>query len=195
MIAPVQPAAPRRLFTLRFLALLAAIAGIVHIVSAFASMNDRSRDAYARLAPDLKANTMTLMPPVRPGAQYLPFLSTDARYALCRFDTTNGPVSVTAQLPDLGWTIGIYRRDGSAAYFAAASEGRTTNISLTLMPGDDRFTGLTPEALGKADASASPLTVSARQGLVVVRAPDKGLAYAAQAETGLTQADCAPRSY
>lgn len=197
MIAPAPAAAsdPQRLFTLRFLAILVCAAGAIHIVSALIAMRDASHSAYALLSPELSPNTMTIMPPVRPGAQFLPFMSADARYAICRFDTRQGPVQVTADLMDHGWTIGVFHRDGASAYFAAAPVGRVTRIQLTLVPGDDRFMGLTPEARGKMNTGEAPLAVTAKAGLVVVRAPDKGLAYAADAEAGLARASCAPKGY
>ncbi|MEZ5900685.1 MAG: hypothetical protein AB7S74_02890 [Hyphomicrobium sp.] len=188
------PSSQSRLFTAHFVAILLCVAGAVHIVTTLRAMNDTSRSAYKLLASQLPANTMTILPPIRPGQQVLPFMSTDALYALCRFDTTNGPVSVSAELPDHGWTIGVFDRDGTSAYFAAAPVGRVTDIALTLVPGDDRFMGLTPEARGKMSTAEAPLTVPVRRGLVVVRAPDKGLSYSAIAQAGLTKATCAPKS-
>ena len=120
---------------------------------------------------------MIVLPPVEPGRQPLPFMASDARYAICHFDTTAGPVAVDALLPDHGWTLGVYRPDGSSAYFAAAPRGRLTTIDLTIVPADDRFLGLTPEAKGKIRTGAPPLTVIAKEGLIILRAPDKGLAY------------------
>lgn len=194
MIAPA-PAEPIRLFTLRFLAILVCLAATAHIISVLAAMRDTSRSSYARLEPALPANTMTIMPAITPGAQILPFMNADARYALCHFDSRNGPVAVKAELMDLGWTIGIFNKDGSSAYFAAAPAGRNTRISLIIVPGDDRFMGLSPEAQGKISAAEAPLTVTSKEGLVVVRAPDKGLSYASEAKAGLARASCAPASY
>ncbi len=187
------PATQLRLFTVRFFAILLCAAGAIHIISTLGAMGDTSRSAYSLLASALPANTMTILPPVKPGRQYLPFMSTDARYAVCPFDTTKGPVSVSAELPDHGWTIGIFHRDGSSAYFAAAPVGRITQIALTLVPADDRFMGLTPEARGHMSTADAPLTVAAREGLVVVRAPDKGLSYAATSEAALAKVLCAPK--
>lgn len=186
---------PQGQFTVRKLAMLALLAGVVHIVSSFAAMNDKSQSAYARLAPSLPANKMIVLPPVEPGAQPLPFLTADARYAVCHFDTGSGPVSVDARLPDHGWTVGVFRPDGASAYFAAAPRGRLTTIDLTIVPADDRFLGLTPEALGRINTGQPPVTVIAKEGLIVVRAPDKGLAYAHESEAWLAKSSCAPKTY
>lgn len=179
----------------RFLLVLLVVAAIVHIVSTFAALNDTSQSAFTRMARTLPANKFVILPAVDPAHQPLPFLSPDARYAMCHFDTANGPVAVYAQLPDHGWTIGVYRPDGSSAYFAAAPPGRFTQINLNIGPADNRFLGLTPEAKGKINSGQAPLTVTAKEGLIVVRAPDRGLAYAAEDEQGLTKSACAPKAY
>ena len=192
MTIPAPPAQPR-LFGARFLAILVCAGAAVHIVSTLRAMSDTSRSAYSLLASQLPANAMVVLPAIKTGRQFLPFMSPDARYALCRFDTSKGPVSVSAELPDRGWTIGVFRRDGSSAYFAAAPVGRVTHMALMLVPDDDRFMGLTPEARGHMNTGDAPLTVAARQGLVIVRAPDKGLSYTSISEAGLAKASCAPK--
>ncbi len=195
MTMPAAAAPAERQFNFRTLFMLVLLAGVVHILSTFAGMNDRSTSAYKRLAGDLPANKMMVLPRVEPGRQPLPFMSSDARYAICHFDTTAGPVTVDALLPDHGWSLGVYRPDGSSAYFAAAPRGRLTTIDLTIVPADDRFLGLTPEAKGKINTGAPPLTVIAKEGLIIVRAPDKGLAYQAESEQDLAKSACAPKAY
>ena len=190
---PVVPRRPR--ITWRSLALLPVGAAIVHLIATFIAMTDTHASAFARLGAALPTNKMTLLAPVTPGHQPLPFLSADARYSVCRFETAQGPVAVNAVLPDLGWTLGIYNRDGSSAYFATASAGRPSSIALTIVPGDNRFLGLTPQALGKTTDANAQLIVSAKKGLIVVRAPDKGPAYRSEAESMLAKAGCVQKSY
>lgn len=195
MIAPAPASPPFRLFSLRFLAILLCMGATAHIVATLQSMRDGKRSAHSRLAPGLAANKMMLLPPITPATQVLPFMSADARYSVCLFDSSQSPVSVNVDLLDFGWTVAVYKSDGTSAYAAAASAGKLTHIALTIVPGDDRFMGLTPEARGKVNALDAPLSVTARQGLVVVRAPDKGLAYTAEAEAGLTRSTCAPKAF
>ncbi len=189
------PSRPHSRITLRSLAMLPVAAAIVHLIATFLAMTNTSGAAFARLGATLQTNQMTLLAPVSPGQQPLPFLSADARYSVCRFETKQGPVAVRAVLPDLGWTLGIYHRDGSSAYFATAAPGRPSVIALTIVPGDDRFLGMTPQALGTAANADPQLTVSAIKGLIVLRAPDKGPAYRAEAEAILAKAACVQKSY
>ena len=188
-------ASPLSRINWRFLIILPVAAGIVHLFATFIAMADTRGSAYTRLKASLPANQMTMLQPITPGHQPLPFLGPDARYSICRFETKLGPVAVRAVLPDSGWTLGIYRADGSSVYFAAASPGRVTNIALSIVPADDRFLGLTPQALGKPAANAPDLSVAAKRGLVVVRAPDKGQAYAGEIEAVLAKAGCSQKNF
>ncbi|PPC87527.1 MAG: hypothetical protein CTY31_08100 [Hyphomicrobium sp.] len=174
---------------------LPLLAAIVHVIATFMAVADTGNSAFAQLSNKLKLNTMTVIDPVVPGAQPLPYLNADARYAMCVFSTASGPIAVRAVLPDLGWTIGIHRPDGSSAYFAAAAPGRQTNISLTIVPNDDRFLGLTPQALGKGVNASPLLAVAAKEGVIIVRAPDKGAGYRAMAESVLAQSNCSTATY
>ncbi len=164
---------------------------VVHLIATFAAMNDTSASAYAQLAGALPVNTMSVLETVAPDRQPLPFVSSDARYAICPFDTSEGKLDVRAELPNLGWTIGVYTADGASAYFAAAEPGRRTSVSVVVVPEDDRFLGVSPQAIGKAPSTEPQLMVAARKGIVVVRAPDRGAPYKSADEVVLAKASCA----
>ncbi|MEQ1651275.1 MAG: hypothetical protein ABL897_02175 [Hyphomicrobium sp.] len=182
-------------FQWRYLLLLPVAAGIVHLVATFLAMSDTRAAAYERLSSVLPINAMKILPAVKPGQQPLPFLGADAHYAMCRFSSKQGPVDVKALLPDRGWSLGVYNRDGSTAYFASGATGKPISVALTLLPGDDRFLGLSPQALGKPPTTVAQLTISAKAGLIVVRAPDRGAAYRADDEAILAKASCAAQPF
>lgn len=185
----------RRAINWRMLAGIPIAAAVVHILATLMAMGDTSNAAYRRLLPKLEANKMQVLAPVVHGQQPLPFLSADARYAMCRFDTSKGPVRVSAVLPDIGWTLGIYRPDGTTVYLASAAPGKSNEISATIIQSDDRFLGL--GNVGRKDAvlRESRLSITARDGVIVVRAPDKGLAYRTETEQVLARAVCSSASY
>lgn len=167
--------------------------GILHILATLATPSLTGASAFARLKPALPANKMVVLPPLQPDRQPLPFLSADVRYAFCRYDTSRGPVAVKASLPDTGWSLSLYSPEGDNFYVATGTQGQTTDLSIVLVTSDERFMGLTPEARGlAADKQASVQTLT-RQGLVVVRAPDRGRAYRNQIETVLKSASCVPQ--
>jgi hypothetical protein len=181
-------------FQWRYLLLLPVAAGIVHLIATFMAMSDTRNSAYAQLA-QLPLNVMKVQPPVTAGHQLLPFLAPDARYAICRFSARKGPVDVKAVLPGNGWTLGVYYPDGSTGYFAAGATGRPTQVAITLVPGDDRFLGLSPQALGKPAGAQPQVSVIAKDGLVVVRAPDRGASNLPGDEAILAKAVCAAQPF
>lgn len=182
-------------FEWRYVLLLPVAAAIVHLIATFAAMSDTRNSAYQRLSALLPLNTMKMLPPVTPSQQNLPFLSPDARYAMCRYSSAKGPVDVRAILPDLGWTLGVYSTDGTTAYFAAGATAHPATIAVTLLPGDDRFLGLSPQALGKPVGNIPQLTVTAREGIVVVRAPDRGASMRQVDEAILAKAACVAQPF
>ncbi len=181
--------------TLRYLIMLLVAAAIVHLIATFVAMSDMRNSAYSRLLPALPVNAMKVLSAIAPDHQPLPFLSPDARYAICRFSSVAGPVTISAILPDRGWTVGVYLPDGTTAYFAAGTTARLTAVAFNILPGDDRFLGLSRQALGRPAAAAPEVTVSVREGLVVVRAPDRGAAYRQSDEAILAKASCAAQSF
>lgn len=175
-------------------AVLAAVvaAAILHICATLAAPYLATAPAYSRLAAALPVNAMKLIPPVTRAAQPLPFLAPDARYAMCRFDTSKSPVTVSAILPGVGWSLAIYTTAGENIYAATGLPSQETNAAIRLVPSGDRFTGLTPESRGLAPTTRQELSIAARQGVVIVRAPDRGIAYHGLTEATLATATCVP---
>ena len=173
----------------RLLAIAACIAGIVHIAVTFAMPGAAGQTAFRRLAGTLPLNTLAILPPVTPSTQPLPYLAADARYAMCRYDTTDAAVSVEVTLPDAGWLLAIYSPQGDNFYYVPGQPGRPTRLSLLLVPPGDQA----PSAPIEADTgprSGAPAIVASRQGVVVVKAPIRGIAYDGTAEQELRRARC-----
>ena len=115
---------------------------------------------------------------------------------MCRFDASKGPVSVKATLPpDPGWMLAVITPQGDNIYAAASVPGRETPITLVLVPSENHFLGVTPEARGIARDVQPPVAVAATHGIVVVRGPDIGLAYRGEVERSLQQAACSGRPF
>ncbi len=174
----------------RFIATTFCAAAILHIVATLAAPEIAAAPPYSRLRQMLPLNTMLVIPPITADTQPLPFMAPDARYAMCRFDSSNGTVEVTASLPGPGWSLSLHSKEGENFYTAVAQPGRRTDVSLLLIPTDERFTGLTAEAKGKNSVESASLTLVARDGIAIVRAPDMGQAFRARNEAELARARC-----
>jgi uncharacterized membrane protein len=165
-------------------------AAILHILATLATPYLTPSSGYSRLASDLPENRMTILPPVTAGAQPLPFLAPDARYAVCRFDTKNGSVDLTAMLPEPGWVLAIFSPGGDNFFSSVASPDRGPQVSIKLVPGEETWRGSTESPLAAAVTRESTLTIPANTGIVLIRAPDRGEAYNARAMAELKRARC-----
>ncbi len=163
---------------------------ILHILATLATPALTPSSGYSRIARDLPTNAMQILPAVTPDAQPIPFFSPDARYAVCRFDTRNGAVSLTAILPDPGWVLSLYSPDGDNFFTSVAGPDRRPNVAILLVPGEETWRssgGATPNVAVTQDAT---LTIPAHKGIAIIRAPDRGEAYRTQVLAELKQARC-----
>ena len=118
-------------FNWRLLLVFVLVAAIVHIVQTFRAVDDRRDSAYARLQQELPHNVMTLARPVTPENQALPFLSPEAYYAFCPFETNLAPLRVRAaaggtRVPGVHW---IPRRPGCVRATGRDPRRRTRSAS------------------------------------------------------------------
>lgn len=173
---------------LRYLAAALIAIGILHIVATFAAPHLTDTSAYEKLAENLEVNSMSVLPPVTPDNQALPFMASDVRYAMCPYDTSEGPVLVTAMLPARGWSLALHSAQSDNFYTATGQDGRPTQISVLIVPRAQPIAAIT--ATSPAPSGAPAYTVASKQGIAIVRAPDKGFAYSSQIESDLARAGC-----
>ena len=178
--------------TARQLAIAVVVAGIVHICATFAMPTLTGSSAFRQFAASLPANRLDVLLPITPANQPLPFMSPDARYAVCRYDTSAGSVAVTVNLPDMGWVLALYTPEGDNFYHVTGQSARRTTLSLLLVPPSEQVIGTPAEAMS-ANPAGAPVTVATRQGLLFVRAPERGAAYRQDIEAELRKARCALR--
>lgn len=163
---------------------------ILHILATLATPALTPSTGYSLLARGLPPNTMRILPPVTPAEQPVPFLSPDAHYAVCRFDTRTGTVNLSAVLPDPGWLLALYSPDGSNFFTSVAAPNRRPNVSILLVPGDETWRTAGAATPNVAVTGEATLTIPANKGIAVIRAPDRGEAYRAKALAELKRANC-----
>jgi uncharacterized membrane protein len=149
-------------------------AGIVHIVLTFAWPSLRGQQAFAAVK-SMPVNQMQLLPPTSAKAQVLPFQAPDMRYAL----------------PEPGWTFSIHGPTGDTIYVITGQEQKRTDIALLLIPPGERFLGVLPEA--RLGSGLSQLQLPVKEGMIMLRAPNKGPAYNAEVDAELLKASCLAR--
>jgi uncharacterized membrane protein len=145
--------------------------------------------AYQRLSHTLPANRMVILPAPAPGKQLLPFMTPDALYAMCRYEIRNAQLSVSAVLPEAGWALSLHTPQGDNFYVMPAQQTRGGEVSFVVVPGGERLSDIGPAGRGTA-AVENQVASPSSEGLVIVRAPLKGLAWRAETEALLRHAKC-----
>ncbi|HJU32713.1 MAG TPA: DUF1254 domain-containing protein [Hyphomicrobiaceae bacterium] len=188
-----MPGLPRWLKEASWRTLLAAalLGGVIHIAATMAVPFVSAGHALSRLRDALPVNSMVVLPPAAPGKQLLPFLAPDALYAMCRYDISVDSLVVTAPMAQAGWTLSLHTPQGDNFYVMPGQEGRQGDITLTVVPSAERLGEFvfTPRRISPTDTNVpSP----SWQGLVVIRAPLRGLAWRPETEAALQRATCRP---
>lgn len=188
MLKPGKSWLPRLSLHVLLVALITG--GIVHIASTLAIPYMGSATAFDRVRAGLPLNTMRVLAPATPGNELLPFNDPAHQLAVCAFDLEEGLLTVTASLPDPGWSLAIYTPHGDNFYAVAAAGLRQPDVTLVLEP--TRATLLNLFGIGTApNFDASRIQAPESRGLVVVRAPRHGQAFEERTTAMLARARCA----
>ena len=166
------------------------LAGIVHITATLAVPLLGPGNAFRKMQETLPVNQMVFLPPPTPATQLLPFVAADALYAACRYDLRATSVAVSAVLSDPGWTLSLHTPQGDNFYVMPAQQLRRSEVMFVITPASERLVefGSSRRLTGDDSQIESPVT----EGLVMLRAPLRGLAWRAETEAKLRRASCAP---
>ena len=168
------------------------LGGILHLSATLAQPLLGPGLAYQKLRELLPANTMVVVAPAQPGKQLLPFLMPDAYYAVCRYSLAAEAVSISAPLLDLGWTLSLHSPHGDNFYVIPGQQLRTADLSLVIVPGAEKSGELMPSTRRAPTPSEDQIASPSEEGLVIIRAPLKGIAWQGEAEAALARAKCTP---
>ena len=161
---------------------------VVHLVSVLALPRIASQDAYARLEPLTKINTVTPLSVTDPGSAPMPFMDPAFATSVCRYDLSGGSIKLTVPVSQAYTSVSFYTRN-EIAYYAIndRSAGRRV-IELDLMTPEQKAELPEDEEITAADRllieSPTP------RGLIVLKAlaPEAGLM--PQAQASLSAASC-----
>jgi uncharacterized membrane protein len=167
------------------------LGGIIHILTILAVPVVGRSNAFQVLRGSLPANDMVVLPPWPAGSKGLPYMGAGMLYAMCRYDLTGGPIEISAVLADAGWTLSLHTPKGDNFYVVPSQEGRASEVFFVLVPPADQGGDFTTPARASND-DTTQLAAPTLEGLVVVRAPLKGIAWRSQTEAALQRAQCAP---
>lgn len=155
--------------------------GIIHILVTLSSAQIAEATAFKVLAKGLPVNQVAFGTPVTAKAQPLPFFSPDALYSYCLYDASTARISVAAKLPDVGWSLSLHAPGGENFYFVSGTSDRETDVRLILEPPGNVF-ALSNIEVGGADQGIPLVKLPNVRGLIILKAPIKGLAYRRQSD-------------
>lgn len=166
-------------------------AAILHILTVLYLAERTEHRGITALDRVTAINEMVALPATTPDDQVLPFMAPDVRYAICRYDLSEGPVTVRTAFGDGTWSIALYNRTGSNFYGISSAELQRREIELLLAPSSEGGTASLPIS---KEVVATNITVNVpeKQGIAIIRAPLLGNAYVAETEQILAQSRCEP---
>jgi uncharacterized membrane protein len=164
------------------------LGGVVHLVSVLALPRLASQDAYSRLTPITKLNTVTALPLADPGNTLMPFMDPAFATAICRYDLSGGPIKLAVPVSQSYTSVSFYTRS-DVAYYAIndRSAGRKV-IELDLMT-EAQHAAL-PEEEDVTAADRLIIDSPTATGLIVLKALAAEPGLMPQAQAALAASSC-----
>lgn len=178
----------RRWFDLRLLAGALLTGAVLHIATTLALAQLSATTVVNRLTENLPINKAEVLRPVTAQHQVMPFQMPDMRYAVCRYDLSQGPIVVRARLHGPGWMFALFGPEGENFYTVTGQIDREIDIAALLMPSSDEYVPLPRE--GSAAQGLMQIQSSGKTGVMIVQAPVTALAYQKLLEAELARATC-----
>ncbi|MEM8628190.1 MAG: hypothetical protein AAGF32_09665 [Pseudomonadota bacterium] len=166
------------------------LGGIIHIVTIFALPVVATSSAWERLKQLTTPNQLYVYLGLNQGPAPIPLMAPDIRYAICRFDVSDGPVRVTTQFLDGTWSIALYSTQSANFYTITGLDLKRKDLTMILNRATDGSI-TTPVAEG-AKTSTVTVAVPETQGLLMLRAPVRSQAYELQTNDVLQSSSCGP---
>ena len=151
-------------------------AAIIHILVTLSSAQIAEATSFKVLSRSLPVNQAAFGQPVTAKNQPLPFYNPDALYSYCRYDASTARIRVSAKLPDVGWSLSLHTPKGENFYFVSGNVRQETDINLVLEPPGNVFAHGNTE-ISEANQKVPLVKLPYVHGLVILKAPIKGLAY------------------
>ena len=164
------------------------LGGVVHLVATLALPRIATKDAYSRIEPLTRPNTVTALPLADVGNTLMPFMDPAFATAICRYDLSGGPIKLAVPVTQSYTSVSFYTRS-DVAYYAIndRSAGRKV-IELDLMT-EAQHADL-PEDEDVTAADRLIIDSPASSGLIVLKALAAEPGLMPQAQASLAAASC-----
>jgi uncharacterized membrane protein len=109
------------------------LGGIIHIAIVFMVPYHADQDAWTQIDRFGADDQFHLLPQSQPGAEPLKSLDPWMLHAVCRFSLANGPLRITAALPDSFWSVALFDRRGRNMYSLNDRSAERTRLDLAVI--------------------------------------------------------------
>lgn len=189
---PAKPAKVRRPAFWRLIDWRVGLAGVlvgalVHVGLVLSAPYRPRNGGFERIKGQLPVNRIALLPVPAPGQQPLPFMVPDALYAVCRYDLSIDSLRISTSLMERGWSLSLHSAVGDN-FYTIPGQVKRTDISFVVLPSAGAAElGPVPRRIGSGDMLIASPTI---EGVAVVRAPLKGIAYREETAKALSLTSC-----
>ncbi len=167
---------------------------LIHFFSILTMPFIAPANAWSRLKNSIAVNHMTVLPALSEKQKsILPMLASDVHYAVCRYDISNGPVLITAEIPNDLWSVALYTKHGDNFDLIKGSDLKLNLLRIKLFkkqsnPGVDEHIRFDNQKTAIKDERS--IDVLENTGIVVIRAPLADRAFSREALAYLSNATC-----
>ncbi len=109
------------------------LAGIIHIVAVLMVPYFATADAWSAMHQFGRDGTFHILPQAKAGDEPLADLDPQMLYSVCRFSLEDGPIQISATLPDSFWSIAIFDRRGRNVYSLNDRSAERSELDLAII--------------------------------------------------------------
>jgi len=165
--------------------------GIIHLVIVLLVPMYASHDAWSEMQRFGADRAFHVLPPPEAGNEVIPGMDPRLLQAECRFSLKDGPLRVSAKMPDEFWSVAVFDRHGRNVYSLndRATEGPDLDLAVMTSVQLAQLRQNPPAAMENAITIELPID----DGFVLLRAFVPDASMMPQATAALTAANCGGR--
>lgn len=179
-----------RLGQIAFVAVVTLVlAAILHILTILAIPRFATRDAWSRISEIAEPAGITLLPRPLPGDEPLPGLDPSMVYGVCLYDLSEGPLAISAPMPDHYWSVAFHTREG--VIFYAVNDEAATSDRFDIEVRDARQMRQYRLEYPEADETLLAIEAPAATGFALIRALVAAPSLRSEVEAAVAGVSCA----
>jgi len=118
------------MYLFRMLLLLVVLSGLIHIFAILATPFFANQKIWQNLTDEIKPRQLVPLKTNEDAIRLLGQSDPAMAYAICRFDLTDGPVTLTSDGPTDFWQVTIYDTESAVIYSLHDGVSRTKQLNL-----------------------------------------------------------------